>query len=536
MSGAPANAGLKRTVALLAAIQRGAASGSLITKAQGGGVLVFDKGLLIRALKEGEPKPSAGENPAGQDSGDLRGASLQILRAASASDGEPAFITSARTTARAIPASLNAGDLILDLVVASAEADWVRVEVGGGACRIRHNADPPAILPGLALQPSQGFLLSRADGKMTLDEVLTVSPLGERETLATLYAFLAAGLLSAESVDVLGHLPALAPADPAPADVVRAGPSGPVPAAPAPAAAPETPPKKTASALDDFLKRTTLPDAAPPAKVAGDASPAGRASSKAEIRIAEKRAELERRIAECQGATHYAVLGVERTADEHTIRRAYYRLAKLFHPDKHCLPQMEDLLPQIEMMFAQTTGAYNTLSDQAARAEYDRQTQELGAGAKPADADLPAQARDSYLRARKHLDSDELFDALKLLETAISLDPSKPDYWLYLGFVQTKNPRWRKRAEATLLRAIEMNPSSVAAYQHLARLYKSGGLTRRSQEMYEKLLQWDPDDKEALEELGRRPPDKKGVKKGEKKADDAGAAGRLRSLFKGSKS
>jgi tetratricopeptide (TPR) repeat protein len=193
---------------------------------------------------------------------------------------------------------------------------------------------------------------------------------------------------------------------------------------------------------------------------------------------------------------------------------------------------MEDLVPRIENMFSQMTEAYNTLTDSPARAEYDRQLQELGGAPRPPDADLPTQARESYLRARKHLESDELFDALTLLETAVKLDPSKPDYWIYLGLVQTRNPRWRKRAEASLQRAIQLNPSSVAAYQYLARLYKSGGLTRRSHEMYEKLLQWDPENKEALEEIGRRP----AVKKGEKKVEDTSATGKLRSLFKGSKS
>lgn len=519
--------GLKKLVAFLAAIQRSAASGSLMTRGTGSGVLVFEKGMLVRALKEGEPPPSPTATSEQTQAG-TRGRALEILKSAAASTEELAFISSSGNAARAASASVasNAGDLILDLVRAEAHPDWVRMEIGGGSSQVRHNTAPPPVIPRLALTPSEGFLMSRADGTMTLDEILTVSPLDEKETLTALYALIAAGLLVAPGAEILGEIPALAPQAGAPAGPTPPADSG-VPAPP-PAAPGFEPPKRKVTDLEAFLQRTTAP-AGPAPSASGP-----RAARTAES-LAEERAALEKRIAECRGADHYAVLGVERTADENAIRRTYYRLAKHFHPDKHRSPEMEELFPEIEAMFAMTTEAYNTLTDEKARAEYDRHIQELASGARPPDADLTLQARESYLRARKHLEAEELFDALRLLETACQLDPSKSDYWLYLGVVQTKNPRWRKKAEASLLKAIDMSPSSATAHLHLARLYKSGGLTRRSHDIYEKVLQWEPTNSEALTELGRASPEKKAGRKAEKKADEGGAA-RLKSLFKGTKS
>ena len=59
---------------------------------------------------------------------------------------------------------------------------------------------------------------------------------------------------------------------------------------------------------------------------------------------------------------YYKVLGVPETATEKEIRRAYRKLAKEHHPDAH---------PGSEDRFKEISAAYDVLSDQAKRKEYD---------------------------------------------------------------------------------------------------------------------------------------------------------------------
>jgi len=304
-----------------------------------------------------------------------------------------------------------------------------------------------------------------------------------------------AGFLVAPGLDLLGELPRLAAAGGA--------------AAGAPSQAPAAPKRKITD-LEAFLRRTSAPSSASPAG-RPEPSPAELAAS-----AVEDRSRIETRIAECQTEDLYAILGVDNRGDENTIRRAYYRIAKHFHPDRHRREELEDLFPEIEATFAKTTDAYNTLTDDKARAEYDRHVKDMAGGARSTDTDPATRARESYLRARKHLEAEELYDALRLLEIACEMDPSKGDYWLYLGIVQTKNPKWRKKAEESLLKATELIPGSGVPWLHLARLYKSGGLVKRSREMYEKVLTWEPTNEEALIEAGRKPAGKKSLFKGSK--------------------
>lgn len=63
---------------------------------------------------------------------------------------------------------------------------------------------------------------------------------------------------------------------------------------------------------------------------------------------------------------HYAVLGVQRDATSGAIAAAYHALANKYHPNT---PRTGD-----RAMFAKLNLAYETLSDPAARAEYDKLT------------------------------------------------------------------------------------------------------------------------------------------------------------------
>lgn len=69
-----------------------------------------------------------------------------------------------------------------------------------------------------------------------------------------------------------------------------------------------------------------------------------------------------------QGAKDfYEILGVEKTADERTIKKAYRKLALQWHPDR--VP--EDKKAEAEEKFKEINEAYSVLSDAEKRREYD---------------------------------------------------------------------------------------------------------------------------------------------------------------------
>ena len=64
---------------------------------------------------------------------------------------------------------------------------------------------------------------------------------------------------------------------------------------------------------------------------------------------------------------YYQLLGVSKSADEVTIKKAYKRLAMRYHPDKN-----KDNKKQAESKFKDVKEAYEVLSDSQKRQMYDQ--------------------------------------------------------------------------------------------------------------------------------------------------------------------
>ncbi|MDB4939013.1 MAG: Tetratricopeptide repeat protein [Labilithrix sp.] len=75
--------------------------------------------------------------------------------------------------------------------------------------------------------------------------------------------------------------------------------------------------------------------------------------------------------AQLERITHYALLGVARSADRKAVKDAYFRLAGLVHPDRYFGKRLGSYKPKMEAVFARISIAYETLSRAQTRAEYD---------------------------------------------------------------------------------------------------------------------------------------------------------------------
>src|SRR6202035_4962491 len=82
---------------------------------------------------------------------------------------------------------------------------------------------------------------------------------------------------------------------------------------------------------------------------------------------------------------YYEVLGVPRDADQDTIRRAYRKLAREYHPDLNSDSDAEE-------SFKELGEAYEVLSDADKRERYDR----LGARWREVEHEAPEESFDDF--------------------------------------------------------------------------------------------------------------------------------------------
>jgi curved DNA-binding protein len=104
---------------------------------------------------------------------------------------------------------------------------------------------------------------------------------------------------------------------------------------------------------------------------------------------------------------YYEVLGVARDADQDTIRRAYRKLAREYHPDLNSQSDAEE-------RFKELGEAYEVLSDAEKRERYDR----LGARWRETEREAPGESFEDFLAHQGFGDGtrvefgEDLFEAL----------------------------------------------------------------------------------------------------------------------------
>ncbi|MBS2015155.1 MAG: DnaJ domain-containing protein [Deltaproteobacteria bacterium] len=74
---------------------------------------------------------------------------------------------------------------------------------------------------------------------------------------------------------------------------------------------------------------------------------------------------------------HYTLLGVPKTADKKTVKRSYFELAAMTHPDRFFKKNLGSFKPKMEALFGRITEAHDTLIDPERRTDYDAYLDEV---------------------------------------------------------------------------------------------------------------------------------------------------------------
>jgi curved DNA-binding protein CbpA len=209
--------------------------------------------------------------------------------------------------------------------------------------------------------------------------------------------------------------------------------------------------------------------------------------------------------------TLYQILEIPKTATEDEIKRAYFLMARRFHPDRFDRTTGAQYKNQIDEVFDAITNAYRVLVNPDKRKAYDS-----GKGmVAHEDFQDVIRTADIKFRQGKTLYGQERYDeAISLLEEAVRMRRDKADYYLLLAMAESKVPAYLKKAEEDFRKAINLEPWNPEGHVGLGLLYKNEGLQTKAAKQFEKALEADPDHakaREAYDELtaGKKP---KGLK------------------------
>jgi len=206
----------------------------------------------------------------------------------------------------------------------------------------------------------------------------------------------------------------------------------------------------------------------------------------------------------------FALLDVDETASPDEIKDAYFRLAKVLHPDRLARAGVTDAKTEANQVFRGLTAAFNTLNDPRQRAAYvarrkvardtgEQPAKEAG-GSSGEDVRIYTHRGELMLKRRAYPEAETFF------RKALELAPKEAHLYVKLGsavFYNEQRDKAPREEEARKLweKAQELADNRAEALYHLAIYWKAKGDMGKVEDHLRDALSLQPGYVEAKREL-----------------------------------
>ncbi|TNV63365.1 J domain-containing protein [Corallococcus exiguus] len=204
-----------------------------------------------------------------------------------------------------------------------------------------------------------------------------------------------------------------------------------------------------------------------------------------------------------KGQNHFQRLGLTEQTEGSAVKIAYFRLAKLYHPDtlpQGAPPELEKLKAEV---FAYIGDAYRALSDDKSRAAYIEELK--SGGGDGVDIQAILQAEELFQKACILVKARKYPEAVKMLNEAISLNAEEPEFFAWRGYARFLAAPDKKAAQPESFReiqaAIKRNERCAPAHYFLGVIAKLCGDAAGALKHFKRTVELQPDHIDAMREV-----------------------------------
>ncbi len=341
-------------------------------------------------------------------------------------------------------------------------------------------------LPDLRFTAQETRALGYFDGTLSL-ALLAQSHPGEMETILRVALLLRElDALSFPEVELKGGAPltgehATVPAPPVRAPTAASPPrtiappppqaaAGGVPARVAPAASPTPAPSAAPRAVSP--SPTPSPANAQRAYLATPTpAPGTPVDHDIEIQI------LRNRLEKGKALNHFQILGLSDKADAAAVKSAYFKLAKLYHPDTVPQDAPAELAELRAQAFSVVGEASRVLGDDQSRADYLESIK--SGGGNQMDVRQVLAAEDTFHKGVALIKARRFVEAVKVLDDSITLNPREGEFYAWRGYARYFTNVDKKAALVDAMRdlhhALKLNDRCAPAHYLIGQLHKLSG-------------------------------------------------------------
>lgn len=354
------------------------------------------------------------------------------------------------------------------------------------AMYVHPSEDPLYALQEIGLGDEEVQLLQAADGHKTLATLRALSILPPLETDRFLLAMRAAQMVDFKEAAVAGK-PRVSFTAIAAQQAPRPPPLPAPPPLPSVKPAPPVIESKERPPVIARAAASLLPELDGPPRPQGESA---------------LRESLAQQLTRMRRQDYFEILGVSRHAEREEIKRAYFALAKDYHPDRHYGSASAEVRQVAQQLFDLVSTAHDTLTDPEERKRY--LSQQVKTAPQPAGEDVGKLlvAEGKFQRGEELLRERRLQEALEHFTQAIQLCATEGEFHAYLGWTRFQlAPNDPQAALRDLERAAALNPKIDRTYLFTGYLYKAIGRPDKAEQQFERAIQCNPDCTEALREL-----------------------------------
>ncbi len=322
----------------------------------------------------------------------------------------------------------------------------------------------------LALNPLEGFILSRIDGKLTFEEIKKIAFTDDKTFYKTIFA-----------LDFLGLLDYIEPSN-----------NG----------------EKTETNNQKNMTQN------------GKTKPLQSEDKETKPTLTEEDRKFIKEVnelyLELPTINYYDLLIVDYNADKNQLKESYHKLIKKYHPDSH--PKLKEIRHELQAIVAAVTKAYNTLRSDFEREEYNkrmhinpskRETENIKTGSLKKEREKESDPKEELkAKIEQYVKAGLYYEAISLLESACKMYKDEKYFCKTLGNIYFKTPTKLKYAIKYLEKAHSLDRKDTDVIKNLARAYKKVGFYKEAYIYYKKLQHFDPDNSEAkkfLDEVEKKP-------------------------------
>jgi curved DNA-binding protein CbpA len=188
---------------------------------------------------------------------------------------------------------------------------------------------------------------------------------------------------------------------------------------------------------------------------------------------------------------HFQVLELARSATTDVIRDQYFKLAKVFHPDRCAVMGAPEMRAAAEEVFRRINEAHTVLTNPEARKAYEEELD--GAGDKKEvqnalEAEFVFQKGVIFFRKKNYA------EALHHFEEAFRLNPKEGEHQAWIAWTLFHDPKQKReqslaRAKDLLLKAIKAAPQNATCHYYLGEVYLALGDEKRAKTCFNRTVE-----------------------------------------------